>query len=114
MRIMPDTNVLVSAVVLSSTHISRLVDAISKHHTIVLSTYILDELKRVTMKKFPGKYDLLENFLRELPFELAYTPEKIDASKYPDIRDIKDLPVWYPRSTKTLMYCCPGTLILPR
>jgi predicted nucleic acid-binding protein len=35
----------------------------------------------------------LEPFLRELPFELAYTPEKIDKSEYPEIRDIKDLPI---------------------
>ena len=31
--------------------------------------------------------------MRELPFELTYTPEKIDQSKYPGIRDSKDLPV---------------------
>ena len=93
MRIMIDTNVLVSAAVFSSPHMLRLVDEISEHHTIVLSTYILDELKIVTRQKFPEKFDLLENFLRDLPFELAYTPEKIDKSKYPDIRDIKDLPV---------------------
>jgi predicted nucleic acid-binding protein len=53
----------------------------------------VDELKRVTKRKFPAKYDILESFLRELPFELVYTPEKIDKSKYPDIRDAKDLPV---------------------
>ena len=93
MRIMVDTNVLVSAAVLPSQYILRLVDIISERHTIVLSTYILDELKRVVREKFPEKYYLLENFLRELPFELAYTPEKIDKAKYPDIRDIKDLPV---------------------
>ena len=93
MRIMLDTNVLISAALLPSPHILRLIDEISERHTIVLSTYILDELKRVTRLKFPGKHDLLEIFLRELPFELAYTPEKIDKSKYPDIRDITDLPV---------------------
>jgi len=93
MRIMIDTNVIISAAILSSPYISRLINEISERHTIVLSTYILDELKRVVRHKFPGKYDLLENFLQELPFELAYTPEKIDKSKYPDIRDIKDLPI---------------------
>ena len=35
----------------------------------------------------------IESFLRELPFELVYTPDKIDKAKYPDIRDAKDLPV---------------------
>ena len=93
MRVMLDTNVLVSAAVLSSHHILRLLDIISERHTIVLSTYVIDELKRVTKEKFPSKYGLLENFLRELPFELAYTPEKIDITKYPGIRDAKDLPI---------------------
>jgi predicted nucleic acid-binding protein len=70
-----------------------MVDYISEHHTIVLPTYVIEELKRVTKRKFPEKYRLLEPFLHELPFELVYTPEKIDKSKYPDIRDVKDLPI---------------------
>jgi predicted nucleic acid-binding protein len=70
-----------------------MIDSITEYHTIVLPTYVLDELKRVTRRKFPAKYDLLESFLREFPFELVYTPEKIDKSKYPDIRDPKDLPI---------------------
>jgi putative PIN family toxin of toxin-antitoxin system len=90
---MIDTNVLISAFVLSSEYLSRMIDGISERHTIVLPTYVMEELKRVTKRKFSSKYDLLEPFLRELPFELVYTPEKIDKSRYPDIRDAKDLPV---------------------
>jgi len=90
---MIDTNVLISAALFPSSSMLRLLDEISENHTIVLSTYIVDELKRVTKHKFPGKYNFLEDFLQRLPFELAYTPEKIDKEKYPDIRDIKDLPV---------------------
>jgi putative PIN family toxin of toxin-antitoxin system len=90
---MLDTNILISGFVLSSAHMLRLIEQIAEHHTIVLCTYVLDELKRVTKLKFPAKYDLLEAFLSELPFELTYTPEKIDVAKYPDIRDAKDLPV---------------------
>ena len=93
MRIMIDTNVLISAFVLSSSYLLRMIDNITERHTIVLPTYVLDELKRVTLRKFPEKYDLLESFLRELPFELVYTPERIDKTKFPDIRDEKDLPI---------------------
>ena len=93
MRIMIDTNVLISAFVLLSLHMLSMIDKITERHTIVLPTYVLDELKRVTKKKFSSKYYLLESFLYVLPFELVYTPEKIDRSKYPDIRDKKDLPV---------------------
>jgi len=90
---MIDTNVLISAFVLSSPHMLELVDTIAEHHTIVLPTYVLDELKRVSKWKFPNRYLLLEVFLRELPFELAYTPERIDPKDYPAIRDVKDLPI---------------------
>jgi len=90
---MIDTNVLISASVLSSAYLTRMIDNIIELHTVVLPTYVVDELKRVTIRKFPDKYYLLESFLRELPFELVYTPEKIDKSKYPGIRDVKDLPI---------------------
>jgi len=71
----------------------QMIDTIAEQHTIVMPTYVVDELKRVTKKKFPDKYGVLELFLQVLPYELVYTPEKIDPSKYPDIRDMKDLPI---------------------
>ena len=93
MRIMIDTNVLISAFVLNSRYLNQMIDNITEYHTIVLPTYVVDELKRVTKEKFSDRYYLLEIFFRELPFELVYTPEKIDKIKYPDIRDEKDLPI---------------------
>ncbi|MCL2766511.1 MAG: putative toxin-antitoxin system toxin component, PIN family [Peptococcaceae bacterium] len=93
MRILIDTNVLFSAFILSSRHILQLIDHVSEHHTIVLSTYIIDELKRVTKQKFPEKYNALEALFQELPYELIYTPERIDKEEYPYIRDKKDLPI---------------------
>lgn len=93
MRVMLDTNVLVMSAVLSSSYINRMLDLLAEQHTIVLCTYVIDELKRITAEKFPDKSILIDEFLTRLPYELIYTPDKIDASKYPDIRDIKDLPV---------------------
>jgi len=90
---MIDTNILVSAFVLNSRYLNKMIDNITEYHTIVLPTYVIDELKRVTKEKFPTRYSLLEPFFRELPFELVYTPEKIDKTKYPGIRDEKDLPI---------------------
>ena len=93
MRVMLDTNVLISAAVLTSRHMVELLDLLAEHHTIVLSTYVIDELKRVAREKFSGKNARVDRFLVELPFELAYTPERIEPSEYPDIRDAKDLPI---------------------
>ena len=96
MRIMIDTNILISIFVFPSPTMYRLVDTITDRHTIVLPSYVIDELKSVIRRKFPIKYKLLDTFLLELPFEYAYTVEKIDASKYPHIRDKKDLPILVP------------------
>ena len=93
MRVMIDTNVLISIFLFPSAKMHRLVDAITEQHTIVLPSYVLEELKGVIKRKFSQKYALLDKFIHELPFTLAYTPEKIDAKKYPEIRDKKDLPI---------------------
>ena len=93
MRVMLDTNVLISAAVLSSRYILLLLDELAERHTIVLSTYVIDELKKVTLAKFPNKRSIIEQFLRELPFELTYTPDTILQTEYPGIRDAKDLPI---------------------
>jgi len=93
MRIMIDTNVFISALVLSSPYLTKLINVIAENHTIVLSTYLVDEIKETTRQKFPLKYEILEEKLKEIPFILLYTPEKIKPQNYPNIRDIKDLPI---------------------
>jgi len=59
----------------------------------VLSSYVLDELKDVIRDKFPKKYAELDIFLTSLPFEYVYTPDILDETKYPALRDSGDLPV---------------------
>lgn len=93
MRIMIDTNVLISAYLFPSPSMQKLIDTITDNYTIVLSSYIIDELKIVVKRKFPTRYSSLDTFLQELPFELVYTTEQIDAKKFPNIRDKKDLPI---------------------
>ncbi|ADL68374.1 PilT protein domain protein [Thermoanaerobacterium thermosaccharolyticum DSM 571] len=93
MRIMIDTNVLILIFLFPTSRMKKLVDIITDQHTIVLPSYVIDELKMVIRRKFPAKYQDLDTFLSELPFEYTYTIEKIYIHKYPDIRDKKDLPV---------------------
>lgn len=93
MRIMIDTNILISVILFPSPNMNKLIDIISSNHTIVLSSYIIEELKEVIKRKFPNKYKYIDRFLIELPYELVYTPELIDVFKYPFIRDKKDLPI---------------------
>ena len=93
MRIMLDTNVLISAFIFQSKHISGMIDILTEEHTIVLSSYVIEELKMVVVAKFSHKTDLLDRFLTSLPFEFVYTPDVIDAEKYPALRDSDDVPV---------------------
>lgn len=55
MRIMLDTNVLISALLFPGVKMDAMMNYIFTHHQLVLSSYVVDELKRVVKRKFPGK-----------------------------------------------------------
>lgn len=44
MRIMLDTNILISAILFRSESLSRLTEKVAEDYTLVLSTHIVDEL----------------------------------------------------------------------
>jgi putative PIN family toxin of toxin-antitoxin system len=89
---MLDTNVLVSAFVFKGQTIAKMIDIIIDNHSITISSYVLNELKEVIKEKFPTKYADLDLFLTSLPFEYVYTPDILDKTKYPSLRDDDDLP----------------------
>lgn len=93
MRVMLDTNVLISAFVFQSRHIVGMIDVLTEEHTIVISSYVIEELKMVVAAKFSHKSGALDRFLTNLPFEFVYTPDIIDPEKYPALRDNDDVPV---------------------
>ena len=55
MRIMIDTNVLLSALMFPGQTINAMMKKVTSDHTLVLSLYIVDELLDVTERKFPDK-----------------------------------------------------------
>ncbi len=93
MRVMLDTNILISAGLFAGKHTSSLTLRIADEHSFVLSSRIIDELRAVMEIKFPDKKPVLERFLRRLSYEMAYTPTEIDPDIYPKIRDKKDYPI---------------------
>jgi putative PIN family toxin of toxin-antitoxin system len=90
---MIDTNLLISAIVHSSLYLTKLIDIVADNHIIVLSTYLIDELKETTAEKFPTRFDVLESVLEKTPYMLLHTPETFNPAEYPYIRDKKDLPI---------------------
>lgn len=93
MRIMLDTNILISMFVFKS--MGNMIDVIVDKHSIVLCSYVIDELHEVIERKFPNKQKDLEEFLLKLPFELIYTPKVIDTHDLFEIRDADDEKVLY-------------------
>jgi len=92
MRVMLDTNILVSAFVFQSKKFYAVIDHIVSHHELVLSSYVVDELKNVVDRKFPKMASSLDEFLTALSFSLVYSPKQVPSEMF-TIRDISDAPI---------------------
>ncbi len=95
MRIMLDTNVIISILIFKSKNLKYMLEFITDNHKLVLSSYVLEELREVIKRKFNNKIDDLEKFLYNIPFEIYHTPNITMNNNSINIRDIKDLPVLY-------------------
>ena len=93
MRIMTDTNVLLSAALFPSPIMIELIERVTTEHTLVLCSHIIEELHEVFERKFNTKKTLLNVFLSKLSYDFIYTPTNINPKMYPEIRDKEDLPI---------------------
>lgn len=94
MRIMLDTNVLLSAILFPSERMNRMMRRIFEEHRLVLSSFVVDELGYVIRRKFPAKAAAVDQMLSAMSYELVYTPQVMDQKLFA-IRDPKDYPVLY-------------------
>ena len=91
MRIMLDTNVIVSAALFSGSKVSIALNRAMRDHTLIICTYVLEELQALFEYKFPDRLAQLDAFLSKLSYELCYTPTVKDST--PDMRDDNDRPI---------------------
>jgi len=91
---MLDTNVLISMVLFPGNRFAQLLEHITREHTLILSSFVVDELVAVAEKKFPTRKDPIDRFLSRLAYELVYTPHIMQGNLF-DIRDRDDYPVLY-------------------
>ena len=91
---MLDTNVLISMILFPGKQFTQMLESITQKHTLVLSSFVVDELVAVVQRKFPNRIDAIDRFLSELAYELAYTPHKMQGNLF-DVRDQNDYPVLY-------------------
>lgn len=89
MKVMLDTNILVSAFVFKSQKLNELIYKLSIEHEIIICTYTLEELDELIKTKFNIKPDSLDQFLKEFPFTLVYSPPNIEHRLF-NIRDEDD------------------------
>ena len=94
MRVMLDTNVLISAIVFPNDKMNSVVYKATLEHQLVLSSYIIDELLDVIKRKFSAKVKDVDLFLARLPYELVYSPREQNHDFF-NIRDKDDYPILY-------------------
>ena len=95
MRIMLDTNVLLSAIVFHSQTLWKMMEQITFSHQLVLSSYVIDECYEVVKRKKPDLVSALDRFFEALPFEMIHTPETLPEHNWFTIRDADDEKVLY-------------------
>ncbi len=93
MRIMLDTNILISIIFFPSGVTREFTRQVGLGNRIVLCDYVIEELRLVVDRKFPGRAKILEQFFYELPFELVCTPKDLNLENFPAVRDSKDTPI---------------------
>jgi putative PIN family toxin of toxin-antitoxin system len=95
MRIMLDTNVLISVLAFKSKTLGTMLAWICQTHQLVLSTYVVDECYEVVQRKKPALVPALDRFFEALPYELVHTPQTLPAHGWFTIRDGDDEKVLY-------------------
>jgi len=85
-----DTNVLISTLVFRSEHLTKVIEKAAEEHTLVLCSYVIDEIYNVVERKFPKHKSTMNKFLSKLSFELVYSPKEFMGERLFDIRDEND------------------------
>lgn len=94
MRVMLDTNVIISFILFNNERMNLFFNYLIKNDTWVISNIIIDELKEVFNKKFPNKIDVLNTFLKDIEAEEIIV-KNVENKKLFRIRDEKDYDVLY-------------------
>lgn len=94
MRVMLDTNVLISMVLFPNKRFRQMLEYIIEKHDLLISSFVIEELFAVVERKFPTKRNDVDLFLSNLAYELVYTPHNMPGNIF-EIRDMNDYPVLY-------------------
>ncbi|MDF9408246.1 MAG: hypothetical protein A4E52_00132 [Pelotomaculum sp. PtaB.Bin013] len=95
MRIMVDTNIIISAIRNpNGTPFAAYAKAAQPPYKIVLCDQIVDEVRKVFNRKFPDSVPLIERFFTWALFEVVSTPSQEEVNEKENmIRDVNDRPI---------------------
>lgn len=94
MRVVLDTNTLISMIFFPSKVTHEFTNSLADGNNVILiPDYVIDEIRVVVDRKFSSRKEILEKFFYELPFEMIFTPKNMSFNDYPEIRDAKDFPI---------------------
>ena len=94
MRIMVDTNVIISGLLYPNSPMNSIMTYIMDQHKLLISSYVLNEFKDVIQRKFPYCVIEMDELLNKMNYELVYTPDTMDFEVF-SVRDAADYPVLY-------------------
>ena len=77
MRIMLDTNVLISIIVFRSQSLTDMMALVLTEHRLVLSSYVIEEVKQVVARGLMKRRQH-ERYFYRLAYEFVYTPVLAD------------------------------------
>ena len=89
MKVLADTNILISALLYPNSNPGKALMCVAEHHNLVLTDYNIAELRNVTRRKFPHKEADIDVLLSKLTYELV--PAPLSPQKL--ISDPKDAPI---------------------
>jgi putative PIN family toxin of toxin-antitoxin system len=88
MKILLDSNILISAILFDTSAIIKLIKFISEKHELYISNNIFEEIQKVIKRKKPDKLEAMNKMLNSFEFRFQYLPnEPIDDI---EIRDQND------------------------
>ena len=92
-RVLVDTNVVISALLFPTSTPAQALMLVLDEHRLVLTDWILAELREVVGRKRPDLLPALEAFLAGIDFELAEPGHSVVAISDPDDQPILDAAV---------------------
>jgi putative PIN family toxin of toxin-antitoxin system len=75
MRIMIDSNIVVSSLVFKSANMGKVIECICSEHELCIASCCMDEIRTLMSEKFSNAESTLDEFFAKVPHTLLQSPE---------------------------------------